>query len=66
MKIDQKIQGIVLLVVGVLGSVLVGTFDLLAGKGINDLTGPKSILGLAVSAIFVVSGVRFILMQPKR
>ena len=66
MKIDQKIQGIVLLVVGVLGSVLVGTFDLLVGKGINDLSGPKSIAALAVFAIFVASGVRFILMQPKR
>ncbi|MFH1045690.1 MAG: hypothetical protein V1727_01850 [Candidatus Omnitrophota bacterium] len=65
MKINNKIQGIVLLVVGVLGSVLVGIFDVIVRKPMNDLSGPKSIIGFAVCAIFVFMGVRFLLKESK-
>lgn len=62
----MKVQGILLLLLGILGAIFVGTYDLAAGKAVNDITGPKSILAFLICAVFIVMGVRFLLKEPKK
>lgn len=61
-----KIQGVILLLSGIVGAVLVSTYDILAGKPVNDITGPKSIPALIICAVLIVMGVRFLLKKPQK
>ena len=54
----MKKKGIILIVLGVLGGILVCTFDIIVGKPVNDITGPRSISALAICALFIILGVR--------
>jgi len=53
----MKIRGLLLLVVGVLGAMYVWTYDIAAGKPVNDITGPKSIAVLMVCAVIFILGI---------
>ena len=53
----MKKKGIILVLAGVLGAIFVLTFDIITGKPVNDITGPKSISALIICGIFVVVGV---------
>lgn len=61
-----KVQGILLLLVGVLGAIFVGIYDIIAGKAVNDISGPKSIVAFLLCAVFIVMGVRFLLKESKK
>jgi hypothetical protein len=62
----MKIKGIILLVLGVCGVIFVCIFDVLTGKPVNDVTGPKSILGFVVSGIFLFIGVYLLSKKTKQ
>jgi hypothetical protein len=64
-RVDMKAKGFVLIALGVLGAIFVCTFDILAGKPINDITGPKSITALIVCGILIISGLRLFLKKGK-
>ena len=53
----MKIKGVILIVLGILGAIFVCTYDILAGKAINDISGPKSIFGLISCGIIIVLGI---------
>ncbi|MFC1514374.1 hypothetical protein ACFL5X_00535 [Candidatus Omnitrophota bacterium] len=61
----MKAKGVVLIMLGVLGAIFVGTFDILAGKPVNDITGPKSISALIICGAFILIGFRFLLKVKK-
>ena len=61
-----KIQGAILLLLGIVGAIFVFTYDILAGKPVNDISGPKSIAVLIICAVFIVMGVRFLLKRPQK
>ena len=59
-------KAIILIVLGVLGGIFVCTFDLIAGKPVNDITGVKSISALIISSLFIIIGIRLLLKVRKR
>ena len=54
----MKAKGLLLILLGVIAAIFVCTFDLIAGKPVNDITGPKSISALIISAVFIIMGIR--------
>jgi len=63
---EMKAKGIILIVLGVLGAIFVCTFDIIVGKAVNDITGPKSISALVICGIFIITGIRFLLKSSKK
>ena len=62
----MKKKGIVLIALGILGAIFVCTFDIIMGKPVNDVSGPRSIAALIICAVLIIMGVRFILKGPKK
>ena len=62
----MKKKGIILITLGILGSIFVCTFDILMGKPVNDISGPKSIPALIFCGILIIMGFRFILKGAKK
>ena len=62
----MKAKAIVLIAFGILGAIFVSTFDILAGKPVNDITGPKSIAALIFCGILVIFGVRLLLKKKSK
>ena len=62
----MKKKGIVLIALGILGAIFVSTFDIIMGKPVNDISGPKSISALIFCGILIIAGVRFILKGAKK
>jgi len=62
----MKAKGVVLIFLGVLGAVFVGFFDVIAGKPVNDITGPKSIIAFIICGIFIISGIGLMQKCPKK
>lgn len=58
-------KGIILITLGILGVIFVSTFDILAGKPVNDITGPKSISALIFCGILIILGIRAFLKSKK-
>lgn len=54
----MKKKGILLITIGIIGIIFVSTFDIIMGKPVNDVTGPKSIAGFFASIIFIISGIK--------
>lgn len=61
----MKAKGTIFILLGILGVIFVLTFDIIAGKPVNDITGPKSISALVISGIFIIMGIRFLLKSSK-
>jgi len=61
----MKKKGIILVVLGILGAIFVSTFDIIAGKPVNDISGPKSITALIICGILILMGIRFWLKGRK-
>lgn len=57
---NTKRMGILLILIGILGAIFVCTFDIMMGKPVNDITGPKSISGLILSGIFIILGIKLL------
>jgi len=58
-------KSLILIALGVLGVIFVCSIDVIMGKPVNDITGPKSIVVLIISVISIVSGVRSFKKIPK-
>lgn len=61
----MKIRGLLLAVAGLLGAIFVCTVDIILGKPVNDITGPRSIPALIICALLVIAGIYFLLYKPK-
>jgi len=60
----MKAKGIVLITVGILGAIFVCMFDVIAGKPVNDITGPISIFALILCGLLIIIGI-WSLCRPK-
>lgn len=56
----------ILIVLGILGAIFVCTFDIIMGKPVNDITGPKSISALVLCGIFIATGFIFVAKSSKK
>jgi len=61
----MKTKAIALAVLGIAGIIFVLLFDVIMGKSVNDVSGPKSISALIVSGLLVVLGFYFMFKGPK-
>ena len=59
----MKKKAIIVIALGILGIIFVCTFDLISGKPVNDITGPRSIFVLVVSGLLVINGIRLLLKK---
>lgn len=55
--VSKKTIGNALIVLGALGIIFVCSWDIIARKAVNDITGPKSIAALIVSVILIIIGI---------
>lgn len=62
----MKTKGVILIVLGFLGGIFVCVFDIIVGKSVNDITGPKSISALIICAILITIGVFLLLKAAKK
>lgn len=62
----MKAKGLVLILVGFAAGIFVCTFDIIVGKPVNDITGPKSLLALFVCLFLIVTGTTLLLKKPKK
>ena len=62
----MKVKAIVLIALGILGAIFVCTFDIITGKPVNDITGPKSIAALIFCGILVIFGARLLLKKKSK
>ncbi|MBP7088726.1 MAG: hypothetical protein KBB01_05445 [Candidatus Omnitrophica bacterium] len=53
----MKKKGVILIILGIVGITFICLVDVFMGKPVNDVTGPKSIIGLVICGIFVISGI---------
>jgi len=58
-------KSIILIILGIIGALLVSTYDIIMQKPVNDITGPKSIAGFIISGIFIISGVMLIIKKQQ-
>ena len=58
-------KGMILIVIGVLGAIFICTVDLILKKPVNDITGPKSIVGLIICGFLIMTGIRVLMKKPK-
>ncbi len=61
----MKVKAIALILLGALGGAFVCTFDRIAGKPVNDITGPKSIIALIICGLLIISGIYLLLKKSK-
>ncbi|MFH1440923.1 MAG: hypothetical protein ABIH18_02615 [Candidatus Omnitrophota bacterium] len=62
----MKAKGIILVLLGVLGVIFICIFDIITGKPVNDITGPKSIIALIICVIFIILGIGFALKGTQK
>ena len=62
----MKIKGVILIVLGILGAIFISIYDIITGKSVNDLSGPKSIFGLISCGIIVVLGIISLARKNKK
>lgn len=60
----MKTKAIALVILGIAGIIFVLLFDIIMGKPINDVSGPKSISALIVSGLLVALGFYFMFKCP--
>ncbi len=62
----MKVKAILLILLGVLGAVFVCTLDIIMGKPVNDISGPKSISVIVICALLIIAGIYFLLGKKKQ
>ncbi len=53
----MRLKGIVLIVIAFFGVIFISTFDIVMGKPVNDISGPKSIISLMICLLFLIKGI---------
>lgn len=61
----MKKKGLILIALGIVGVIFICFIDVIMGKPVNDVTGPKSIIGLIISGIFIIRGI-YILQKSSK
>ena len=54
---DKRHGGLFLIILGILGSALLFSWDIIMKKPVNDITGFRSVAALAVCVVLVILGV---------
>ena len=62
----MKRKAVTLVTLGILGAIFVCTYDIIVGKSVCDISGPKSISALVICGLFIIVGIRFLLKSLKR
>jgi hypothetical protein len=60
-----KLRGLVLILLGLLAAAFVCTYDIIVGKPVNDITGPKSISALIFCGLMIIAGI-YLLIRASR
>jgi hypothetical protein len=63
--LKMKAKSIILIVLGILGGIFVYVFDIIAGKPVNDITGPKSISAFVLCGALIAIGIYLLLKKSK-
>ncbi|MGD9014998.1 MAG: hypothetical protein PVI33_03120 [Candidatus Omnitrophota bacterium] len=61
----MKTKGIILIMLGFLGSIFICIFDIIMGKPVNDITGPKSISALVLCGVLIIIGILLLFKKAK-
>lgn len=62
----MKIKAILLILLGVLGAIFICIFDIIMGKPVNDISGPKSISALVICGLLIIAGIYLLLGKRKK
>ena len=62
---DEK-KAITLITLGIVGAIFVCMYDIVIGKPVWGISGPKSISALVICGLFIIVGIRFLLKSLKR
>ena len=54
---NKKQAGLFLIILGILGSALVFTWDIIMDKPVNDITGFRSVAALTICILLIITGV---------
>ncbi len=55
-----KVKGAVLVLLGIAGVIFGCTLDIIMKKPVNDISGPKSIMGFIICGILIIWGIRLL------
>ena len=61
----MKKKGIILITLGVLGAIFILLFDIILGKPVYDISGPKSKAGFVISGLLIIIGFSLLKKQGK-
>jgi hypothetical protein len=64
-RLKMKTKGIILIMLGFLGSIFICIFDIIMGKPVNDITGPKSISALVLCGVLIIIGILLLFKKAK-
>ncbi len=53
----KKTKAKILIILGILGIAFICTWDIITGKAVNDISGPRSIAVLVISGLMLILGV---------
>ncbi|MBU3912292.1 MAG: hypothetical protein KKD90_06900 [Candidatus Omnitrophica bacterium] len=59
----MKKKAVILITLGIVGAIFVCMYDIIAGKPVCDISGPKSISALVICGLFIITGIRFLLRR---
>lgn len=62
----MKKKGVILILLGLLSAIFICTFDIIAGKPVNDFTGPVSTPALITCGLIILAGIYLLLKKPKK
>ncbi|MFH0838703.1 MAG: hypothetical protein V1893_00760 [Candidatus Omnitrophota bacterium] len=62
----MRLKAILLIALGILGGIFISVFDIIMGKPVNDITGPKSISALIVCGFFIIDGMYMLMKGAKK
>ena len=57
----MKRKAVTLIMLGIVGAIFVCMYDVIVGKPVWDISGPKSISVLVICGLFIIMGIRFLL-----
>ncbi|MCX5692814.1 MAG: hypothetical protein NTX47_03915 [Candidatus Omnitrophica bacterium] len=60
----MKTEGLIFIILGVVGAIFVSTYDIILGKAMNYI-GPKSIIAFFVCALLIIRGAISFLKKPR-
>lgn len=59
----MKKKALLLIIFGVVGVIFILNFDVIMGKSVNDVTGPKSFFGFFISFLAIFEGIKMLIVK---